>query len=290
MINPGSRNGDSAAAEAVQHLQPLGPLHVFQVDETDAARQAILEHGGPQTRVVLGGGDGTLTCLVDAVLETASTLGVLPMGTANDFARSLGLPDNIPDAAAIITADNVRRVDVGRVNGKAFLNAVGIGVGPKVTRELDADAKQHLGVLAYPVSLASAIRRSRPFRVQIDVDGETHEARCIQVTIGNGIHYGGGMTIHEDARLDDGQLTVICVRQQSSWRLARRFLALRWGELSNDPDLLVLRGRGVRVTTRKSMPASADGELSSETPLDCVCRRKELRVLAPLVEEHGGAV
>lgn len=231
--------------------------------------------------MILGGGDGTLACLLDAVLETASTLGVLPLGTANDFARSLQIPFDLEQAARVIEQGNVRRVDVGKVNGISFLNAVGIGVGPEVTRELDADSKQHLGVLAYPVSLVSAMRNSQPFSVRIEVDGETHQTHCIQLTIGNGIHYGGGMTIHEDAQLDDGKLTVICVRQQSAWHMARRFFALRWGELSSDPDLLVLRGPQVRVRTRKSMPASADGELVAETPLDCVSRRQELRVFAP---------
>jgi YegS/Rv2252/BmrU family lipid kinase len=281
ILNPGSRSGADPAAEAIDRLLQLGPVHAFRVDETDSARNAILELGGPDVRVVLGGGDGTLSFLLDAVLESGSTLGVLPLGTANDFARSLQIPLNLRDAAEVIAAGHSRDVDVGEVNGRRFLNAVGVGIGPEVTQEMDADAKGQLGVFAYPVALLSVLREAEPFRATLEIDGIPTTLECLQVTIGNGIHYGGGMTVSNDARLDDGQLAVLCIREQPTWQLASHAMALRNGDADALDGIEVFTGKHVRLQTDVPMKASADGELVCETPLECHSRHAALRVFAP---------
>jgi diacylglycerol kinase (ATP) len=290
ILNPGSRSGADPAAEAIDRLLELGPVHAFRVDETDRARDAILELGGPDVRVVLGGGDGTLSSLLDAVLESGSTLGVLPLGTANDFARSLQIPLNLRDAAEVIAAGHRRDVDVGEVNGRRFLNAVGVGIGPEMTQEMDAETKGQLGVFAYPVALLSVLRDAEPFRATLDIDGSATTLECLQVTIGNGIHYGGGMTVSTDARLDDGKLAVLCIREQPTWQLASHAMALRNGDAGALDGIEVFTGRHVRLETEVPMKASADGELVCETPLDCQSRHAALRVFAPdLAPRETGA-
>jgi diacylglycerol kinase (ATP) len=281
ILNPGSRSGADPASEAIERLLELGPVHAFRIDGTDRARDAILEFGGPDVRVVLGGGDGTLSLLLDAVLESGSTLGVLPLGTANDFARSLQIPLNLRDAVEVIASGHSRDVDVGEVNGRRFLNAVGVGIGPEVTEEMDADAKGQLGVFAYPVALLSVLRDAEPFRASLEIDGRQTSLQCLQVTIGNGIHYGGGMTVSLDARLDDGQLAVLCIREQPTWQLASHAIALRNGDAEALEGIEIFTGTHVRLETDVPMKASADGELVCETPLDCRSRHAALRVFAP---------
>lgn len=281
VLNPGSRSGAESVSEAFDRLLELGPVHAVRSDDSNTAREAILEFGGPDVRVVLGGGDGTLSYLLDAVLESGSTLGVLPLGTANDFARSLQIPLAIREAVDVIASGHTRQVDVGEVNGRTFLNAVGVGIGPEVTQEMDAEAKGQLGVFAYPVALLSVLREAEPFRAMLEIDGKQTSLECLQVTIGNGIHYGGGMTVSIDARLDDGHLAVLCIREQPTWQLASHALALRNGDAEALEGVEIFTGKHVRLQTDVPMEASADGELVCETPLDCRSRHKALRVFAP---------
>ncbi len=283
IVNPGSRSGKAPVSVAFDRLLELGPVYAFRVDDTNTARDAILELGGPDTRVVLGGGDGTLSHLLDVVLESGSTLGVLPMGTANDFARSLRIPLNLAEAVEVIVAGETRRVDVGEANGETFLNAVGVGIGPEVTHEMDAESKGQLGVLAYPVALLSVLRDAQPFRASLEIDGSEMSFNCLQVTIGNGIHYGGGMTVSDQARLDDGQLDVLCIREQPPWQLAKHALALRNGSADKLEGIEIYTGRQVRLLTETPMDVSADGELTGKTPLECRSLPQALCVFAPLV-------
>jgi diacylglycerol kinase (ATP) len=268
-------------AEAIDRLLDLGPVHALKADDLDQARAAIREFGGPATRIVLGGGDGTLSSLLDPVLASGSTLGVLPLGTANDFARSLNLPLNVGEAAEVIAAGHVRHVDVGEVNGETFLNAVGVGLGPEMTRTMDAGQKSQLGVFAYPVALLSVLRDAEPFRATLDIDGDRKVFDCLQVTIGNGIHYGGGMTVSENARLDNGELSVLCIRKQPAWQLAGHAFHLRLGKADEDGDIEIFSGRRIRLETDRELEATADGEPVTTTPLDCRSQARALPVFAP---------
>lgn len=282
ILNPHSRSGSDAVQAVVDRLLDLGPVHVLRADDPEEARSAILEYGNSATRVVLGGGDGTLSFMLQAILDTGSILGVLPLGTANDFARSLGIPLDLVQATDIVVRGQVREVDVGVVNDNMFLNAVGIGVGPEVTREMDSESKRQLGVFAYPVAVLSVLKDAAPFRVRLDVDGLARELDCLQVTIGNGIHYGGGMTIAEDARLDSGRLAVLCILEQPKWQLAGQAFSLRNGTAEEGEAMEVFSGQNVRVETDVQLEATADGELITQTPLVCHTLPRALRVLAPL--------
>jgi YegS/Rv2252/BmrU family lipid kinase len=290
ITNPNSRSGDQAIPDVLQRLHALGPLHAYEVDGSDSALRAINELGGHSTRVVLGGGDGTLAGLLDAVLDTGSTLGVLPMGTANDFARSLQLPLDVMEAVEIIAQGHTRHVDVGVANGKTFLNAVGIGLGPRLTREMDEESKSRLGLFAYSKALMKVLQGSDAFRVRITVDGETHSLHSLQVSIGNGIHYGGGMTISDTARIDDGQLSVLCLRRQPNWELIKKALALRVGDFQDVDDILLLSGKRVEIETARPMDATADGEIVTKTPIQCESQPKALRVFCRPVDTGSGAV
>jgi diacylglycerol kinase family enzyme len=120
-----------------------------------------------------------------------------------------------------------------------------------------------------------------PFTASLDIDGEKRSLECLQVTIANGIHYGGGMTVSDEAGIDDGMLTVLCIQRQPAWDLASHALALRNGNADEVEEFEIFNGTKVRLETSTSMPASADGELVAETPLDCECRPGILPVFAP---------
>src|SRR5690606_28051953 len=134
-------------------------------------------------------------------------------------------------------------VDVGVVNGTCFLNAVGIGIGPDINRNLDKESKSSLGVLAYLVHAVRNLRRSRGMSAVIECDGAHHDLKSLQITIGNGIHYGGGMTIARGARLDDGILDVLSIPPQGFLSLLLKGPAIRAGDAGRIDELQTFRDR-----------------------------------------------
>lgn len=281
LVNPGSGNGDAEVDDVIVALEAIGPVVAPECHDAESMKEAIARNAGSVRRVVIGGGDGTLNAALPEVMSAALPLGILPFGTANDFARSLGLADP-GEAVAAILAGHTREVDVGVVNGKFFLNAVGIGLGPKINKDLKSTAKGRLGVLAYLLQALRHAPEHRGMRTVIDCDGKAVSMRSIHITIGNGIHYGGGMTIASDARLDDGCLRVLAIRPQSMWSLLRYGPSIRTGKLEDDRNMKTFRCRRVTVRTRRASDVTADGELVTRTPVECHTLRAALKVYAPM--------
>jgi YegS/Rv2252/BmrU family lipid kinase len=284
LVNPNARSGGGDLHELVERLKELGPVVAPTNTGSDATRRAIAHYTNTVRRVVIGGGDGSLHAALPALLDAGLPLGVLPLGTANDFARSLGIAD-LSAAVDIILAGHTKAVDVGIVNGIHFLNAVGIGMGPDINRDLNKESKSSFGVLAYLLHGLRNLRENRGMHAVIECDGFTNALRSLQITIGNGIHYGGGMTISKDARLDDGLLHVLSIAPQSPWRLLMRGPALRSGNTENAAELRTFRGECVRVSTRRPRDVTADGEQVTVTPVECRTIGGRLQVFAPQTTE-----
>lgn len=280
LVNPHARSGKLELGELLAPLQDLGPVIAPKSLGREAARKAIAHYSGSVARVVIGGGDGSLHAALPAVLEAKLPLGVLPLGTANDFARSLGVA-NVPEAVEVIVAGRTQPVDVGVVNGTCFLNAVGIGLGPEINRNLDRDSKSSFGVLAYLIHALKNLRRHRGMHAVIECDGSRHALRSLQITIGNGIYYGGGMSIAKDARLDDGKLDVLSIPPQSPWRLLMMGLAIRSGDAGRIDELQTFRADKLSVSTGKPRDVTADGEQVTQTPIECCIMKGRLQVFAP---------
>jgi diacylglycerol kinase (ATP) len=279
LINANARRGDFDQQALVTRLQEIGPVVAPECDEHDAMHRAIARYAGTVGRIVVGGGDGTLHAALPALISANLPVGVLPLGTANDFARSIQL-DGVPDALDAIVSGTTRQVDVGIVNGALFLNAVSIGLGPRINNDLDSETKSKLGVIGYLIHALRNANNYRGMRAVIECDGEAVSVRSIQVTIGNGIHYGGGMTISRAARLDDGILRVLAIRPQSIASLLTYGAAIKSGNIQDDENLLTFAGREVIVRTRYETSVTADGEEVTKTPVECSSRRKALTVFA----------
>lgn len=280
LVNPNARSGEQDLSNITAALEELGPVVAPKSLGREAVRRAIAHHARSVDRIVVGGGDGSLHAALPAVLETGRPLGVLPLGTANDFARSLGIPD-VTSAIEVILAGRTQLVDVGVVNGIHFLNAVGIGLGPDINRDLDKESKSSFGVFAYLLHGLRNLKENRGIHAVIDCDGSISVVRSLQITIANGVHYGGGMTISKDARLDDGFLDVLSIAPLSAWRLFMKGPALRSGDMDDAPELRTFRASRVSVRTRRPMNVTADGEQVTQTPVECHTIAGTLRVFAP---------
>ena len=153
-----------------------------------------------------GGGDGTLNAAAPALVDTGLPLGVLPLGTANDFARTLSIPPDPVKAAEIIANGVTARHRSRRGERPSVLQRrLDRLFSAELAGELTEHAKKRWGTLGYAIVAARILLRSRLFTAQVDHDGTTEEIRTMQVSVGNGRHYGGGMTVEETATAERWQ-------------------------------------------------------------------------------------
>lgn len=281
VVNTSSRSGSDALASAQQALTAAG-LQVTTCTPADpaACEQAIREHAGRVARVILGGGDGTIRAALDAILAADLPLGVLPLGTANDLARTLGLPLDLTAAARVAAADHWRAIDVGRVNQAHFLNVAHIGLGARVTRRLSTGIKGRWGIFSYAIAAQRALRQARRFEATIELDGQVHHQRTVQIGIGNGRFYGGGMQIFRRAAIDDGTFDLYSVRTAGAWQLMRLAPSI-WAGRYAGPALFRGRARCIRIVTDRPRSVTADGEFVTDTPAHFEMLPGALRVYVP---------
>lgn len=207
LANPHSRRGAGGLRMARDSLARHGIGVEVPEWAPDRLCTVIADHAASVRAVIVAGGDGTLNAAASGLLATGLPLGVMPMGTANDLARTLGIPVEADAAAAVIAAGGLRRIDVGMANDVPFFNIASIGFGVDLTRALTRDSKRRWGTLGYAIAALRALHRMKPFTARVAHAGTVHVSRTVHLAVGNGRHYGGGMTRR---RCRDRRPTVRC--------------------------------------------------------------------------------
>lgn len=282
IINPNSRSGAEAdISEGIQLLENAG----FQLIKTESksvgdAEKLINKHHREIDLVIVGGGDGSINSAASALHRHKLPLAIIPLGTANDLARSLNLPKDLLEVSKLIIANKRRKIDLGIFDGHYFFNAANIGLGTQVTRELTPDIKKRWGVFSYLHAAFAAFKNHRKFHATIVVDGVAHKMPSIQLAIGNGRFYGGGNVIDEDASIHDGLLALYSLPPQSLWNLLGSAPWLRAGKHRQMQKVFTATGRRIELRTTPTREIFADGEPVSKTPtvfeiipaaLDVIC-------------------
>jgi diacylglycerol kinase (ATP) len=284
LVNRKARRGKDDLSAALARLRAAGfELVEASVDRPTQLSEIIRQHRGEVNSVIIGGGDGTLTMAADGLVNSQLPLGILPLGTANDLARTLRLPLDPIAAADVIAAGHRRRIDLGVVNGTHFFNVATVGLGVGVTRRLSRERKSRWGVLAYLLTAARVVLRVRPFAADIRTETETIRVRTVQVTVGNGPHFGGGLTVDETATIDDGLLNLVSLEVESWWQLVGLLPAMWRGTGRHARHTRTLTGREfeVRPVKKHRKTVTADGEVSSRTPAVFRIVPRALDVFAP---------
>lgn len=240
-------------------------------------------------RVIVAGGDGTLHHLLPLLLKARKPVGVLPLGTANDFARSIGLPTNIQAACDVASGPHVRPVDVGLINGRPFLNVASLGVAATVSRMQSREKKRWLRAFSYAVSLMQAVRRCQPFHAEINASGQPDfRGFVLQASIGNGRYHGGGLSSGPDARIDDSLLHVYTVAARRWWQLLPVVPALLLGLHGWTRAVKSFDAAECILVTRRPKRVTVDGELlktkERRFAFGVVCHA--LTVFAPETDNH----
>ncbi|MDQ1080742.1 lipid kinase [Pseudoroseomonas cervicalis] len=288
IVNRQARNGGAAIDAALDVLRQAGwrlEEHRCTPEERAAA---VIARRAPEgfSAVILGGGDGTLNAAAPALMQTGLPFGILPLGTANDLARSLAIPPDPVEAARIIAGGETRRIDLGEVNGLPYFNVASIGFSAELARRLGRDEKKRWGRLGYALAAFRLLRQARPFTAWLEHDGVTERIRTIQVSVGNGRHYGGGMTVESTARPDDGKLDVYSLEIDHWWRLLALLPALRRGTQGQWRDVRAFPTTACAVVTRRRMPVNTDGEINTHTPARFRLLPAAVRVFVPPTQGH----
>lgn len=282
LVNHHSRQGRTRAHQAADYLRSLG-LEVFEeTSETpEQISPLIVSYRQRVDGAVIGGGDGTLNAAIAGLLETQLPLGILPLGTANDLARTLSIPLNIIAACNVIAQGRTQRIDLGQVNDRYFFNVASLGLSVQITEQLSGDAKRRWGVLAYLATALRVLWRARPFRAEICVNGEFIRVKTIQIAVGNGRHYGGGMTVAHDATIHDQRLDLYSLELQHWWQVLALFPALYHGHHPKWMGVRLLHAQELEVHTRRPRSINTDGEIVTSTPAHFRVLPRSLPVWVP---------
>ncbi len=217
--------------------------------------------------VVSVGGDGMLSSLAGLVSGLRGTLGIVPAGRGNDFARMLGLPTSPAQLASLLLEAPPRKVDLLRVGDRLVAGSVYAGVDARAAT-IAGRAQRVPRSLQYPLAAARALASYRPGRYRLDVDGSVHEFSAATVVVANSAFYGRGMKIAPGADLDDGLLDIVVVEAASRVALIRSLPSLYDGSHVARPEVTVLRGQRVGLSGRARRPiqVGADGEPLADLP------------------------
>jgi len=280
--NAKARQGEGALQPVCERLasgglevqvEPFSNLPEIARDVTRLHRNADL--------VVVVGGDGSISSAAPALIESGLPLGIIPAGTANDLARTLSIPLDFAAAADVIAAGQVRRIDVGMVNGHAFFNVASIGLSSELAQKLDPAIKKRFGRLGYAVAALRILAGAKRFRARITEKGRQTTVSTYQIAIGNGRLYGGGNVVEEGAAIDDGKLDLYSLEMRNLWKLALMMRAFRTGTHGAWNEVRTAKCVEFDIETRRPMPINTDGEIVTATPAHFRVIPRAIAVLAP---------
>jgi YegS/Rv2252/BmrU family lipid kinase len=290
IVNTRSRSGERTFFEALDRLEelgvPLGATYAIRdpVRLPETVRE-VLHESSEYRLLILGGGDGSVSSVVDFLAHHHIVLGLLPLGTANDFARTLGIPADVEKACETIAGGKIVDVDLGLAGDNYYVNVASAGLGVGVTQALSPRLKRRIGALAYPTAAIRAFLGHEPFSARLTFPDGDHEPveyeRLLQVAVGNGRFYGGGMVVAPQSGIDDRSLDVYAIemgRHRDLFGVARY---LKSGDFIRSESVGHFRTERVRLETEPELPVNIDGEVVTRTPQDFSMAHNALRVLVP---------
>jgi YegS/Rv2252/BmrU family lipid kinase len=283
--NAGSADDAQAAlrAEGIR-FDPWPTEHAGHA--TELARQAVAEG---RELVIAAGGDGTVNEVAHGLADTEAVLGLMPLGSIMNVARTLWIPRDLALAARTIAEGKVLAMDMGRIGDRFFLEAAGVGLDAGLFGYFDRleSGGSRLGVLRAALRF---LRQLGSPRVRVEYDGDRLEARAPMVSVANGPYVGAAYAIAPDARIDDGLLDVVVFRRTSIPRVLLHLALIAGGRPLPPPSQArTVRTRSVRVTTRRRrpLPVHADGDPIGGTPVQVAVAPAALRVIVGPPDETG---
>ncbi|MER6033851.1 YegS/Rv2252/BmrU family lipid kinase [Streptomyces sp. NPDC001835] len=286
VVNPtaGDSTGAAALLQVARLLREAGAGLETEYSHSLAHAQDVARQAGARGRVVLAvGGDGMAGGIGGALSGTGTVLGLVPAGRGNDFARALGLPRDPAELVDILLHAEPAAVDTIEVESAVHERTVVLG---SVYAGVDALANRHAnrtrllrGAASYYAGGLRAVTTWRPADYRVTVDGEEHHHRGYTVVAANSPYYGFGRLIAPGARVDDGLLDVVLIREAPRLLFFTLMNELKTGIHVRRPEVRILRGRELRIEASRPVPYGADGEVEATLPVTLRVRPADLPVL-----------
>lgn len=271
IINTGSRRGKAALpiiqAACKQHNIDLIKINYLKKDTNLKTVVNGVVKRKPDLALV-GGGDGTISDAVDFFAGSTIEVGVLPLGTTNNFARSLGLPLELEATIAAIRNGSISNVDLGKINKEYFVNVAGVGISAMIAKHVTNDQKRQFGRFAYAITGIMQLIRHKPFLATIeDKDGELQlHLETHQIIIANG-RYHAGREIAQDAKIDNRELIIFALGGRSKLSFIIHMADFYFGKRKNIQHSSYLTGRSIMLRTSTPQLVELDGEVKFSTPI-----------------------
>lgn len=296
ILNPkaGRGRGTQLRAELERLLTAAAPSSpaVWKIVETRAkghaselARQAV---GAGAAIIAAAGGDGTLNEVVNGLMaEPAESrqkvmLGLLPLGTGNDFARCIGLGTDIKRSVETLFQGRPQFVDVGQAHGRWFVNIAGCGFDAIVAERANRGFPFLRGTSAYLAAIAHSLLHLKSAELTLTLDGETRHVRALMCSVANATSYGGGMMVTPDARIDDGLFDICLLAEAGRLEFVRAFPRVFKGTHITHSKVTMLRARTVHIESHPPLPLLIDGEVTGTTPVTFTLSPRALQVMTPV--------
>ena len=284
IVNPiaGRGAGERLAKRMAADFRAQGVrVDIVRTPAPDEAARLAREAAADGYRfIVSAGGDGTANEVANGIVGSGAVLALYPIGSGNDFARALGYPRKRSKLPPFLADAQPRRIDVGEVNGRIFLNAAGVGIDGHVAERIVASTRVVGPTLGYFVGALVSIATYRPRPMRVTIDGTVRTGRHLVVVAANGTHFGSGMRIAPQASLDDGQLDVVLAGDLSPWASMVALGKIYFGTHIDGKTIILKRARAVEIELERPLAAQLDGEVTTVPRLSIRVRLRALEVLA----------
>jgi YegS/Rv2252/BmrU family lipid kinase len=283
IVNTRSRQAAQVYADAKKLLIEAGiELEAsYPVRNAERLHEIVREEIAKGSKfIIVGGGDGTISSVVDHFAHTGVVFGVLPLGTANSFARTLGIPLDLPGAVDVLVNGKVADVDLGKIGNDYFANGSSIGMPSIIGRATPHALKKWLGRGAYLLVGIAKFVRYTPFRCVVTVDGQERSFDALDVRIANG-GYQGGVLVAPEADLESGKIVLHVLEGASKWALAKEWARVALGAPFAAGKMNVLTGRNLTIETVPTQHVAIDGEVITRTPIQVSVARNALLLMVP---------
>lgn len=269
VVNAMSRRGADTFESAKAKLRAAGidlvEAHaVRDPEDMDKTVKAAIENA---PMVIIGGGDGSLSSSVDHFVGKDTIFAILPLGTANSFAKTLGMNTDLDSAVDVIANGRRRRIDLGKIDGDYFVNAAALGLSPMIADTVPHNLKKYFGMAGYLLWAMRVAFKFRPFKLRLTLeDGTRVKTWATEARIANGTHHGG-VELVEDQALDSGDIVIQAVTGKSLWGLAWSWFTTLFKLRQRKLTTTEWRGQRIGLEARPKQKISIDGEIAARTPV-----------------------